>query len=233
MEPVKFEKYIKQQLQKREIKPSDGSWEKLQERLGQNERPSKTKFWRGGAVAAVAIVFFVIGTFFNSPVQQRPRVVDAPQPEIIKIESPEIVKQDVMAAEEKAPVSVQNSVPKKLPKKAISERKEIAALIPEKQVEKQVFETIEKTPGVISKEEDVVETTGKTPVYSLDTEVDALLLAANVEIENDPAFEVQTVNAGDLLNEVEYELEMSFRQKVFEVLKDSYSKARTAVANRN
>ena len=90
------------------------------------------------------------------------------------------------------------------------------AIIPESQVEKVVAEV---KPGA-------------TPVSDL--EVDALLYAAMAELEQErAAYAVQPVNADELLQEVEYELDQNFRQKVFEVLKEGFSKAKTAVANRN
>ena len=67
-----------------------------------------------------------------------------------------------------------------------------------------------------------------------DAEIEALLLLAEAELEEEPGqYASQTINPDDLLNEVEYELEQSFRDKVFEVIKDGFSKAKTAVANRD
>jgi hypothetical protein len=69
-----------------------------------------------------------------------------------------------------------------------------------------------------------------TKMENVDLEVEALLLLATAELKADSIY---TVNSGDLLHQVEYELDQSFREKVFEVVKDGLKKAKTAVATRD
>lgn len=66
-----------------------------------------------------------------------------------------------------------------------------------------------------------------------DSEIDNLLAQAALELslEKNSIF-AENRNAGELLYEVEMELEQSFRAKIFEVLKEGFEKTRTAVANR-
>ncbi|PHQ62576.1 MAG: hypothetical protein COC08_00130 [Maribacter sp.] len=67
-----------------------------------------------------------------------------------------------------------------------------------------------------------------------DAEVDSLLRKAQEEILANKIFgEDYSVDAMALLNEVEDELDQSFRDQIFETLKIGFLKVRTAVANRN
>lgn len=63
-------------------------------------------------------------------------------------------------------------------------------------------------------------------------EIDQLLKEAQKSLENlnvKQTLEITNyATADDLLNEVEYELDMSFKQKVFELIKHRFSKTRTA-----
>ena len=68
-----------------------------------------------------------------------------------------------------------------------------------------------------------------------DTEIDALLKQAEKEILREHLYNEtkRTVNANALLQDVEDDLEQSFRTKVFEGLKSSYKTVLTAVTDRN
>ena len=67
-----------------------------------------------------------------------------------------------------------------------------------------------------------------------DAEVDSLLRIAQQEILTDKIWQQDgKVDAMALLNEVEGELDKTFRDQLFEKLKDGFFKVRTAVADRN
>ena len=80
-----------------------------------------------------------------------------------------------------------------------------------------------------------VENRVKTNSLVTPEEVDALLIEAQREISNQRILNSQTkkVDAAALLEDIEFELERSFRDKVFDALGDGYNKIRTAVAERN
>jgi hypothetical protein len=75
----------------------------------------------------------------------------------------------------------------------------------------------------------------KTNVTATPEEIDALLIQAQREIGNRRILNSQTrkVDAAALLMDVEFELERSFRDKVFDALGDGYKKIRTAMVERN
>jgi hypothetical protein len=68
-----------------------------------------------------------------------------------------------------------------------------------------------------------------------DSEIDSLLNRAQKDIVKNKIFNelTKTVDANALLQDVEEDLEQSFRNKVFEALKINYKKVKTAVAERN
>ncbi|MCB0373082.1 MAG: hypothetical protein KDD31_08750, partial [Muricauda sp.] len=67
-----------------------------------------------------------------------------------------------------------------------------------------------------------------------DAEVDSLLRRAQRQILTDKLFtNTGSVDAMSLLAEVEDELDETFRDQIFDALKDGYLKLRTAVADRN
>ncbi|NNJ81786.1 MAG: hypothetical protein HKP11_06290 [Flavobacteriaceae bacterium] len=88
-----------------------------------------------------------------------------------------------------------------------------------------------KVDEVVAEVENRMKTNSKvTP-----EEVDDLLIQAQREISNRRILNSGTnkVDATALLEDVEFELERSFREKVFDALGDGFQKIRTAVAERN
>jgi hypothetical protein len=63
--------------------------------------------------------------------------------------------------------------------------------------------------------------------------VEALLNNARREIETQRILNNPKVDATALLEDVEWELEKSFRDKVFDALGEGFQKVRTAVTERN
>ncbi|WP_029037198.1 hypothetical protein [Salinimicrobium xinjiangense] len=235
MEPEKFENNVKKVLREREIQPSAAGWNKLEQRL-EKKREKRPYFAWIASAAAIAAIFFVLGTFFDAPIaSEEPQLVEQEpaqpvleeknaEPEVIQIAASE-EKEELK--EEKKP-SAERSV-----KNAIFETPVPEASEAEEQIAAQI---LSEAPAVKEPEENLhlaehqPEFASQDSAYNSDLEVEALLLLATAELKPDSNF---TVNSGDLLHQVEYELDQSFRQKVFEVVKEGFSKAKTAVANRD
>lgn len=66
-----------------------------------------------------------------------------------------------------------------------------------------------------------------------DEEIEQLIRKAQREITTDKILENKKVDAMALLNEVESELDETFKERVFEALKTGFQKVKTAVAERN
>ncbi|SDL63558.1 hypothetical protein SAMN04488034_10764 [Salinimicrobium catena] len=227
MEPKRFEEQIKEQLQKREIKPSARSWEKLEAGLEQEKKPSGVRFWWTGAAAAIAGVFFFLGTLVNDP--GTPAVVEESPKDVRPKEMFEKPEEGIMVASEepeKEEVLKTEVLPQKKPAQKIDRIAEVTQPVKPAEVE----------PILISevRAEKLIAEAVPKPAPVSDAEVEALLNTAMAELEQqEAAYAVQPVDAQELLQEVERELDRNFRQKVFEVLKEGFSKARTAMANRN
>jgi hypothetical protein len=250
MESNEFDKKIREEFGKRRIKPSADSWDKLEAKLNTEENKSTSKPWK--YIAAAVAVLLIAGAFlWNHDYSGSPQVVEEPVNEIIR--KPEI-KQEIpaktqIASEEnnsEEEISAENNVINEIAgNRETSVKKEKTSEIPvseeNKYEEAIVLETISLEPPILeekviqSKLEEVIAVAGNEEVS--DDEVEALLTQAAAEISRERKLKLYTsnaqVNADALLAEVEDEIYQSFKAKVFEVLKEGYLKAKTAVANRN
>lgn len=228
-----FEKDIQRKLQEREIVPSDKAWEKLNAQLPQEKAKKASTWYR---VAAAVIILISAGVFMtNSKSElQKPAVVNTKKEnqEAIQPKSSQEIKEDVVRNEVQEPL------------RQIEERK----IIPVSSNAVTATHKIEKEIEV--PEEFMVETTEKEKVTEVvsyletlqnsgkeitEAMVDSLLIQAQRELALERTFNDPTgkVDALALLNEVENELDKSFRDKVFEALQDGFIVVKTAVADRN
>ncbi|WP_282017438.1 hypothetical protein [Salegentibacter mishustinae] len=250
MELNKFEESLREKMGKRQIKPSAQSWEKLDAKLNAEENKTSRKSWK--YIAAAVAVLLVAGTFLWNPnTSESPQIVEEPVNEII--EKPEINKpeNDVKIASEENNQEGKTSAEKEIRNKAanksksaiLAEKAPEAPLLEEVEIEEAVvLETISLEPPVSkekliqSKLEEIIASAANNDEISED-EVDILLAEAASEISRERNLSIYAsgneINANALLAEVEDEIYQSFKAKVFEVLKEGYLKAKTAVANRN
>ncbi len=243
----KFEKTFRKELKKREISPAANSWEKLSSQLEKEDKKSQSYYWLTGIAASLTAAFLIFSFVFNNEtITEEPAIVDAPssviereqdENTIIKKETPALVNEEkdlrlnnVPAAKEQpqgtvnAPVQeivVNNSqdLPKKLENVSAAED-----LVRDEKLSAGLEEVIAEVNSKLENTGDLSE-----------TEIDALLYQAAAEISrnrNNKAY-AGKIDAGSLLMDVEMELDQTFRDKVFDLLKEGYLKARTAVANRS
>ena len=262
MAPNKFEKHIKEQFEKRQISPSEDSWDKLRSRLDAEEKKSSRisrKWWLG--MAAAAVTALIIGSFVMKTdiPGTSPSIVDNPIEEIeenkptpenanyrpeVELASEEIeaekiseerVESDKGKTVQKPEKTANNSqiaaVNDQIPKKNEQHTSEIIEIAsPEEQIVQN--EVLESKLEQIIAEVNAKEAGGDKMTND---EVDQLLASAAKDISKSSHFRYTagSVDAISLLEDVEEELDASFRDKVFEMLKDGFVKARTAVATRN
>lgn len=235
MEPNNFEKDFREKLNQRTIEPSDSAWDRLDSMLSvaeEKKQPEKKNKWL--YVAASIVGLLLVTTFF---LNQKKSVVEMPQNTIVVKEN---VKKDTVAKtalevidsgktevaiSEKTPAqnSIKdqinlNSKPNKTIKNESNQIAESSVIIKNNQ-EKQSINT--KTS--------VTETPKKETV-------DQLLEAAEKSVVADNPVKTKTkvrVNANDLLNQVDGELELSFREKVITKVNKNYQTVKVALANRN
>ena len=241
----KLEKHIKQSLEKRQIQPSDTAWSSIESQLGDSKESgpgvSKIRY----AVAAVFLgAVFALSLFWiansDTTTAEKIQLVDT------KSDIEELVnenKTDILVNNE------QESNEEEVGQKVIQLAQENVVKDDSNKIasdpSQQVVGASDLNDGFLEKEqliidEKVNEVFAKVALLEnandavTNAEVDSLLRAAQKEILADRIFkENGSVDAMALLTEVEDELDQTFRDQLFEALKDGYTKLKTAVADRN
>ncbi len=253
MAPIKFEENIKDKLDKRTLKPSSNAWDRLSERLDDKGAKKKNRplLWVGLAASVVGVLL-IISQFFNNETG----INDVPKIVVV----PEVVEQHIdktIVVEEQANVENttegikenQKAGVKKVIKKSVLMTPELndeqTMIVQENDIEKlkkkSVGSPIEVPIESLTFEQETIQAvasqiqTLKDNNAVTDAAIDALLLEAQKEIQLNRLYNETTgvVDANLLLQDVEAELDQSFRTKVFEAIKASYGTVKTAVAQRN
>ncbi len=256
MAPIKFEEQIKQKLEARNINPSDSSWNQLSKQLD-TEKRNKKKIWflyLGVAASVVGIILVTILFFKTSEVENAPTIlVETNQEARSKTTNPsenskierdrndsvetgittnvaEISSEEkefkklnsVQNDSEQTFTGIANNLTKDLPEKNNKAIIKTANLLtPE---DAKVFEVVAEIKRLENQDGNVS-----------DAEIELLLKQAEREILKQRIYNetTRTVDANLLLQDVEAELDQSFRSKVFEALRTSFETVKTAVAERN
>ncbi|MCM5661491.1 hypothetical protein [Galbibacter mesophilus] len=233
-----LDEHIKKNLESREITPSENSWHSLKDKLEADEVSVQTSSFKKFYWVAAAIVIMLLagGTYIFS------EGFNKDEPQIVAKEaksesSKNQLEENALQNEIEEPVVASESKPIKKTLESREEPKDTkeAILMPEeslvvteKKEEETDYET-EKINEVASKIVTLQESNSVT-----DEEIEALLLEAQKSIykERMALQSPDSLSALALLEEVETELDQSFKEKVFEAIKESFVKVRTAVAER-
>lgn len=261
MAPIKFEDKLKDKLENRTLMPSPDSWNTLADRLDkEEEKNNNSRFWWLGIAASILGIILVTTQFYknDSEVKDLPIVVDT---QTIPESNTELTKEpveykDVISNSEsvteiindspKDEVALTSSVKTNEEQKPIRKEK----IISQPEITKDVIaSTASSKPDIkqdvkvnaLSQEElkiievvDVIKQLTADESLVSEREIDSLLKQAQREIIQQRIYDesTKTVNADALLQDVEVELDQSFRAKVFDALKSSYNSVKTAVAER-
>lgn len=255
MAPIKFEESIKEKLDKRRLQPSKKAWDKLSSRLdAQEEKKNNKPYWWLGIAASIVGILFIVSQFLNNDnlVDDEHKVVTTPkvkiQVENNKIVDEEIKMNDFVAPNELEKLKVKESqiemktetiIKKNSLKESVAVNSEEKINLPEKDIKANSMEVLkeemsfedQKVNDVIAQ----VQTLKEENKVVTDEDIDRLLHNAQKEIRLNKIVNKTTgvVDANMLLQDVEADLEESFRSKVFEAIKSSYNSVKTAVAQRN
>jgi len=252
MAPNKFENHLKETFDKRTLKPSAVAWNRLSERMeaAPKKKNNSSYWWLGLAASLVGVL--LVTTFFikkqnvelNNPVE----IVETPKSTEKKPENN--TNQEATKIAETSSTTNKSDSNSELP---IREQ-ETQNLQPNNEtviannkanlnegLNKEIKTPLNEVPKALSfeaqKVQDVVaqiQTLKNDNNEVTDAEVEALLLAAQKEINQKRLYNAQgKVDAQLLLASVEAEIDQSFREKVFEALKDGLITVKSAVANRN
>lgn len=250
MVPNKFEDIIKDKLENRRLKPSANAWENLSKRLDHQDKKKNNKpVWWLGIAASLIGVLLIVSQFTNKVETIEPVIVDSP----LNIENKPIepLKEQENIEEFFIEKNYENSDYKKILKEKTiinntnASQSEIAVAVNKTNKEENDI-TNNKSVEIITEElsfeeqkiQDVVAQVNALKddnVAVTDEDINALLLEAQKEIRLNNVINKTTgvVDASALLQEVETDLDQSFRSKVFEAIKSSYNSVKTTVAQRN
>ncbi len=253
MAPIKFEDDFKEKLDKRTIAPSTDAWEKLSKRLdNQEESNTRKSYWWFGVAASIIGVLFIVSQLLNDDVNiDEPTVVETPEQitesetitiaadnnEVIEMEEKsmllnenkdiqkEVVEQNQSIKQENKNEPIVLAYEKELVQEKVKSKKEIDITSKELTFEEQKIQDVVAKVQLMKAENNMV----------TDADIEVLLLAAQKEIQLNRLNNETTgvVDANALLQDVEAELDQSFRTKIFDALKSSYNSVKTAVAQRN
>lgn len=257
MAPIKFEEHLKEKLEKRTIQPSPEAWDTLENHLDQQgKKLHHSTFWWLGIAASIVGIALVTALIFDGSESKtiEPTVVDVDNNETLNTNA--VVSEDVEVSEQK---SVDDSKPEiklsnekeTIPKAtrsseiiSINEKLALKGTVASNDEKEQVqtqkgLETpINSSEFEKAKLNDVIAEINRLNDENhgvTEAEIDSLLKRAEREILTNRIYNenTKTVDANALLQDVEADLEQSFRTRVFEALKNSYVTVKTAVAERN
>ncbi|MEM6516917.1 MAG: hypothetical protein AAF688_12090 [Bacteroidota bacterium] len=255
MAPIKFEEQIKQKLEARKIAPSISAWESLEKNLEKDKRINRKRFWYIGLAASIIGLFLASVIFFGSN-QENSKSIIVVENDKEKTNTTKIINEEIAGSKLDKAVS---DIAEKVENKILDENDEAQsngilgfskleddkklANSKESKILEQNSERLYVKPLTKMSEEDLKVIDVVAQIMELennsgkvtDREIDSLLKRAEKDILKQRIFKetTRTVDANALLQDVEEELDQSFRAKVFDALRSGYERVKTAVADRN
>lgn len=231
-------------MEERRISPSSHAWQKISNSLEVRKPLKKRGYWQFAAAALIAGILVSSVWLFtdNKEVLSNPQpVVNNPAGETEEQTEIEFTTPDPAIVTATTEETSNDDEPGM--KTTIKEvQKEPANLVEtnDRELSQDLTEVainIDQDPLIDDKVNEVLDQVilmEETKNLVTDAEVDSLLRNAQQELMADSQFRDQHhVNASNLLAGVEEEIDKSFRDQVFEKLKEGFVKVRTAVADRN
>lgn len=245
----RLEEHIRDKFDKREIAPSARAWEQLSSQL-ELQKKGKRSFFR--VAAAAVLIGLLLGSlvYFNTVKPSGingAEVVETPgsgigkeaNSAIAEMDADTVVKDDGHLRHRLEPESVVQVIDTGSGVDPLAQKTEpVVALIGSETKIPQNEKTILVAQEVIDRKiEEVIAQVAlleQTDSDLTDAEVDSLLLQAQRELfAKSISGNDRSIDAMALLADVEEELNRPFREQLFDILKEGYFKARTAVATRN
>ena len=261
MAPIKFEEQIKDKLEQRHLKPSADAWDRLSEKLDAegSSRSPKNWWWLGIAASVIGLLAFTLilnketKTIESETVVSPTEINDInsisnSEAEVFETETEEKIQnldntkmyeQDVL---EKATANKdENTTPIQTPAEAInpySTHEEAQVVVEHTLTERQDEKDIQAMTAEDLKVQEVAQRIKQLQNSNkevTDAEIEALLIEAQKDLMLQKSYDrsTNTVDAMALLQEVEFELDKSFRDKVFETLESGYVIVKNAVIDRD
>jgi hypothetical protein len=248
----KFEQDIKEKLEKRTLQPSENAWDKLEHKFTSKKTNKNLKaYWILGIAASIIGILLIIPLFLNNDIKKSSPIIVDTKP-IKKIENKTLIHEVQTVVVEKNqhetkilgnPVIV--SKPIKQPFNNSKNQFDIAKNNVVKVLQSK-NETLTKvavtqadfnsSQASIISNKAIQKQDYKQSNYTItDSEIDLLLNQAQKKLALQTIYteESKSVDANKLLQDVEAELDKSFRNKVFKTLKINYENMKITIAQRN
>lgn len=250
MVPNKFEEQVREQLNSREIQPSENAWDRLDAMLSVAEEKKTKRSFGWLYIAASILVFVTAGLFFFN--QNTSEIT--PDATIV---NQEVTKDSVNDSSEK----IQNEVPteKMQPLVQVEENttqpttpntqststynlqpttnNQVSIIksnqsIAQKSTPNQTKNTPSPKQEVIAQNNEKSDVKNPIPVFSNPINSENKEVIAQNELNQKPSTKV-TVSANSLLSQVDGELDLTFREKVLQKVSKNYKEVKVALSTRN
>jgi hypothetical protein len=235
MEPNNFEKDFREKLNQRTIEPSNKAWDRLDAMLSiaEEKKPEKSNKWLYVAASVAGIL--LVGTFLfnqNNNTTETPKKVviegNTKKDSVLKpiLNNTDSVKTKIAVSENpsKENLKVEEKKSNQISNKTIkNESNQIA--------ESSVIIKNNQEKQSINNQTVIAENAKNLNVDQLLENAENKVVAEN-STKPKPKSKVK-VNANDLLNQVDGELELSFREKIISKVNKNYQTVKVAVASRN
>ena len=234
MEPNNFEKDFREKLNQRTIEPSNKAWDRLDAMLSIAEEKQPKKNYKWLYIAASIVGLLLVGTFFFN---QKKDFVETPKNNVVIKENVNtdsvvkpnlnilnLVKTEIAISETP---SIQNSLKKE--NQLNPKHNEVIKNEKNQITESSIISKNNQQKQSINNQTSVVETSKNESVDQLLNTAEKTVVAEN---SAKPKSKIK-INANDLLNQVDGELETSFREKVITKVNKNYQTVKVALANRN
>jgi hypothetical protein len=254
MEPYKFEEDIKKKLEKRTIKPTANSWNKLADSLEfKGRKKGISILYLMGIAASIVGVLFIVSIFLKKDADKiTPTIVNIPIPEkeeassniAVEKTAPETETLTNTKATDNTLNSLGNSSKETISKTTKPSNKVFVDIKTQKlqnTATVAIINTIKNSPNTTLEAQKIeelitqIEDLKTQHITITDNDIDALLKDAQLTLALEKLYveNTKTVDAYKLLQDVEADLDKSIRVKFLETLKLNYENMKTAIAQRN
>lgn len=230
MEPNKLENDFRNKLNQREIQPSEKAWDRLDAMLSVTEKKKPNRTWM--YVAASFLGFLLVGTLFFK--QSEVEIEKTNQ--VITLEEKNNTEKEITPVktfEKPFELKSQQAIVNHKIYQKSSEKSELAKNeVAVEKIVKEEFSIEDVKAQEVAQQIAELSQSGKEVT---DQEINDLLNKAKRDIAKQRILKnsTQKIDAMALLLDAEKGLDNSFKQRVFELLKDGFKETKTFVAERN
>lgn len=239
MAPNKFEKQLKDTLERRTIAPSKIAWSQLDTQLDVQKNKQKFPFWWFSIAATFLGVFLAIFVFNDKPDPINVVIEDVKNEILLPSEINQINKQNKVTkiitspelVVDKGNVKPKNKVvtnKNKATIQSVQAEKSNVVLVVNDKIKPEDKATIASTTN---SEKPIDKTSQTTTITS---EADLLLKEAYSDVQdNYNTYIPEKIDANSLLEDVEMKSEKSLKNRLFHAVKSGYETLKTTVAERD